>query len=137
MKTDAQLREEIASWDRNIATSRRMAEVHEKLALDAEQRMIRERSVASSYRVQVLQEEREIRSAHWELTTGHRAERHTNCEQQNCQFCEGGLTHCLRCGGFEVSLLPTCPGKQLTYDEHQANYAHYCAGTGPFAEVQA
>lgn len=44
------------------------------------------------------------------------------------------LSICEVCGGMEGSLLPECPGRMLTREEDQQNYAHYCAGTGPFAE---
>lgn len=43
------------------------------------------------------------------------------------------LSVCEICGGLEGALLPVCPGKQLTMEEHDANYKHYCEGTGPFA----
>jgi hypothetical protein len=69
----------------------------------------------------------------WELESGHRAERHMDCDRTACPICEGGLTYCVICGGSEGSLLPRCPGKQLTAAEDEQNYADYCAGTGPFA----
>jgi hypothetical protein len=45
------------------------------------------------------------------------------------------LSYCSVCGGLEGSLLPVCPGRRLTMDEHDKNYAHYCAGTGPFGKL--
>lgn len=48
-----------------------------------------------------------------------------------CNVCQ--LFLCAVCGGFEGSLLPECPGRRLTEDEHDANYKAYCEGTGPFA----
>jgi hypothetical protein len=66
------------------------------------------------------------------------------CPGRTCSRCRDGqdcfyetFAVCKICGGFEGSLLPECPGKQLTYDEHQENYKHYCADTGPFAKEQA
>ena len=35
---------------------------------------------------------------------------------------DDGLANCLVCGGAEGSLLPECPGHQLTFEEHEANY---------------
>lgn len=46
------------------------------------------------------------------------------------------LAVCKVCGGAEGSLLPECPGRWLTREEDQANYKHYCAGTGPFANTK-
>jgi len=62
----------------------------------------------------------------------HVYEKHENCMIPHCMICEGGLCHCVVCGGFEGSLLPECPGKQLTSKEHDENYKHYCNKTGPF-----
>jgi hypothetical protein len=42
------------------------------------------------------------------------------------------LSVCSVCGGMEGALLPSCPGRWLSTEEHDANYAHYCAQTGPF-----
>jgi hypothetical protein len=58
------------------------------------------------------------------------------CHRVGCQFCDGGLGLCTVCGGFEGSLLPKCPGIRLTEEQHDENYKHYCAGTGPFAELK-
>lgn len=51
-----------------------------------------------------------------------------------CVVCN--LYICAVCGGSEGSLLPACPGRRLTFEEDRANYAHYCAGTGPFAKEE-
>ncbi len=66
----------------------------------------------------------------YERTSGHRRERHENCELASCMVCD--LFICSRCGGLEGSLLPVCPGYELSMAEHDANYQHYCHGTGPF-----
>lgn len=47
------------------------------------------------------------------------------------------LSFCEVCGGMEGSLLPECPGRWLTREEDEANYRHYCDGTGPFAKETA
>lgn len=44
------------------------------------------------------------------------------CYQTGCQFCDGGLGYCTVCGGAEGSLLPECPGRKLSYEEHEQNY---------------
>lgn len=63
---------------------------------------------------------------------GHVRETHADCHNISCCVCN--LYICKVCGGAEGSLLPVCPGHQLTMDQHDANYAHYCADTGPFAQ---
>lgn len=40
-----------------------------------------------------------------------------------CQFCDGGLSACTVCGGFEGSLTTMCPGMPLTVDQLDAVYA--------------
>lgn len=55
------------------------------------------------------------------------------CSAERCYVCDGGLSLCDVCGGFEGSILPTCPGQKLTAAEHDKNYADYCAGRGAFA----
>lgn len=57
-----------------------------------------------------------------------------HCNRTGCMFCDGGLFSCTICGALEGALLPQCPGRWLSQAEHDENYAHYCAGTGPFAE---
>lgn len=54
------------------------------------------------------------------------------CRVEGLDCWYDSLGCCGVCGGMEGALLPECPGKQLTADEHDANYKHYCAGTGPF-----
>lgn len=66
----------------------------------------------------------------YEIKTGHRREQHDNCDRSTCVVCD--LFICSVCGAAEGALLPQCPGKQLTAKEHDVNYAHYCASTGPF-----
>lgn len=51
---------------------------------------------------------------------------HTDCQQQDCMICDGGLFLCAVCGGFEGALLPECPGRELSVEEHQENYRRYC-----------
>lgn len=61
---------------------------------------------------------------------------HTKCERDGrCMICDGGLFLCSVCGGFEGSLLPECPGRQLTEEQHEENYRQFLAGTGAFAEA--
>lgn len=71
----------------------------------------------------------------YELKSGHRAERHRDCGRIGCFICEGGLFYCTVCGALEGALLPKCPGRMLTYEEHEANYKDYCDGTGPFKDA--
>lgn len=73
-------------------------------------------------------------SSEWERQTGHVAFV-CRCTRNNCQFCDGGLTTCVTCGGFEGSLLPYCPGRKLSQHEDSLNYIHYCDRTGPFAQA--
>jgi len=73
----------------------------------------------------------------YERTSGHRRVVHADGECSDkaygtCTIRE--LFLCQVCGGFEGSLLPRCPGRQLTEAEHDANYQHYCAEKGPFAK---
>lgn len=68
----------------------------------------------------------------YEDQSGHRATVHENCERTHCPICEGGLFLCTVCGALEGALLPTCPGRWLTPDEHDANYKAYCERSGPF-----
>lgn len=67
----------------------------------------------------------------YEIQTGHRKERHDNCERTACIVCD--LFVCAICGALEGALLPVCPGRRLSEAEHDQNYKDYCAGTGPFA----
>jgi len=68
----------------------------------------------------------------YELDSGHRCTTHTECQVPHCMLCEGGLFLCSICGALEGALLPKCPGRRLTMDEHDVNYRHYCDYTGPF-----
>lgn len=40
-----------------------------------------------------------------------------------CSYCDGGLSSCTVCNGAEGSLLPYCPGRAMTQEENQINYA--------------
>lgn len=68
----------------------------------------------------------------YQAKSGHRRETHENCDRTNCWVCD--LFICSICGALEGALLPTCPGRRLTEEEHDTNYKHYCDNTGPFAE---
>ena len=75
----------------------------------------------------------------YELASGHRREQHlADCQRPSCIVCH--LFVCAICGGMEGSLLPLpllpiCPGRQLSVEEHAQNYRDYCAHTGAFAPV--
>lgn len=76
---------------------------------------------------------RDLDLSDWERRTGHRRRPcRTHCSD-SCSNCN--LFICDICGGSEGSLLPYCPERRLPADEDSANYAHYCAGTGPFAKA--
>ncbi len=36
---------------------------------------------------------------------------------RSCHICDGGLSHCLRCGGAESSLPKECPGRHMVQKE--------------------
>lgn len=38
------------------------------------------------------------------------------CGETNCRFCDGGLSLCTVCDGFEGTLLRYCPGYKLNGD---------------------
>lgn len=57
------------------------------------------------------------------------------CRQEGMDCMYSSLSICHVCGGSEGSLLPFCPERQLTIEEDQQNYKHYCDGTGPFAKA--
>lgn len=61
---------------------------------------------------------------------------HTDCKDLNCAICEGSWSLCSVCGAANCAQLPECPGYELTAAQHDANYAHYCAGTGPFWDTK-
>ncbi len=46
------------------------------------------------------------------------------------------LSVCKVCGCLEGALLPYCPGRQLSFEESEAAYTHYCSGTGPWASAR-
>ena len=39
-----------------------------------------------------------------------------------CQFCDGGLSWCTICDGFEGTLTKECPGVRMTEEEQDAVY---------------
>ena len=55
----------------------------------------------------------------------HVYEKHEHCTSVNCQICDGGLAICTVCGGFEGSLLDSCPGARLTPEQHDWNYQKF------------
>jgi hypothetical protein len=70
----------------------------------------------------------------YERVSGHRASKcPPDCDRHACMICEGGLFLCTVCGALEGALLPVCPGRWLSMEEHDENYKQYCAKTGPFA----
>lgn len=72
---------------------------------------------------------------------GHVYHHCTQREDGRCGGCHGdgldclyeSLSVCKVCGALEGALLPECPEHDLTADEHDINYQHYCSGTGPFS----
>lgn len=52
----------------------------------------------------------------------HTYEKHKNCMKQYCPICDGGLAHCIVCGGFEGGLPTECPGSKMTFDLQHAVY---------------
>jgi hypothetical protein len=61
----------------------------------------------------------------------HVLETHTKCQRSNCMVCDGGLSICTVCGGFEGSLLDSCPGVKLTPEQHEWNYKRWCELPAP------
>lgn len=46
------------------------------------------------------------------------------CESEgSCVYCDGGLSHCERCGGAEGSLPSSCPGLRMQPKVVEAVYA--------------
>jgi len=43
---------------------------------------------------------------------------HCTCNRQGCMFCDGGLSYCTVCGGFEGTLPTECPGAKLYPSTH-------------------
>jgi hypothetical protein len=76
------------------------------------------------------------RDAQWTRDTGHVQD---TCTRKDCDgtCISCTLSFCSICGGLEGSLLPTCPGRPLSFEEDQANYRDYCLKRGPFAEGQS
>ncbi len=60
------------------------------------------------------------------LNIPHVYEVHEKCTRERCMVCDGGLSICTVCGGFEGSLLDSCPGVKLTEEQHQWNYRRWC-----------
>jgi hypothetical protein len=44
------------------------------------------------------------------------------CNCGDCPVCDWGAGICVRCGGAEGQLQPSCPGRELTAEEHDAYY---------------
>lgn len=40
-----------------------------------------------------------------------------------CQFCDGGLSACTRCGAFEGAWPDDCPGQKMTAEQNESVYA--------------
>lgn len=59
----------------------------------------------------------------------------SGCRYEGMDCWYESLAFCGVCGGLEGALLPYCPGVMLSPEEHDRNYAHYCAKTGPFARL--
>ena len=55
--------------------------------------------------------------------SGHVYEKHENCELNHCPICDGGLSVCTVCGGWEGSLTSDCPRERMSGDEQDAVYA--------------
>ena len=45
-----------------------------------------------------------------------------HCNESGCQFCDGGLSWCTTCNGFEGSLTTECCGRHITLDEEDRIY---------------
>lgn len=45
-----------------------------------------------------------------------------NCNRTACMFCDGGLSACTVCGGFEGSLPTHCPGAEMGQFTEQKVY---------------
>lgn len=54
--------------------------------------------------------------------SGHYLGHHRNCDINFCAICEGGLSHCIVCGGLEGTLTTNCCGRQLTKEEEEQIY---------------
>lgn len=75
----------------------------------------------------------------YEQQSGHRKLKHKSkdeCSKYDaCSICD--LFICEVCGAVEGALLPTCPGRRLTEDENDKNYADFMAGEGPWTPAQS
>lgn len=60
-----------------------------------------------------------------------------NCQRVGCQFCDGGLFTCTKCGSAEGATTSHCPGVRMTTSQIDYVYAgqmDYCHGEWiPFA----
>ena len=52
----------------------------------------------------------------------HIIEEHLNCQDDSCSVCEGRLSHCLKCGGFEGSLSVDCISRTIIDEEEALIY---------------
>jgi len=43
----------------------------------------------------------------------------------SCQFCDGGLSLCTVCNGFEGTLTTKCPGVKISQPDQELIYHHY------------
>lgn len=53
------------------------------------------------------------------------------CSQDNpyvmyCNICDGGLSHCVTCGGAEGSMPTHCPGERMPQEVSDAVYGGLC-----------
>jgi hypothetical protein len=60
-----------------------------------------------------------------------------DCSRSGCQYCDGGLTLCTVCGGFEGQLLPACPGYRLAMWEHDAVHRRHLRTVRQLEEQRA
>lgn len=49
-------------------------------------------------------------------------EKHTNCEEQSCIICDGGLAVCTVCGLVDGCLTTDCPGEPVYRSHGEAVY---------------
>lgn len=135
------LLEQVAARARNLETHARMVAHHSRDIERLEAQIQQHRSAIAAYNRCIREETSELNTLEYTIKTGHVPHRCTRTETTHCGGCRpdsgldcmyDSLSVCETCGGVEGALLPVCPGRILTGDEHDANYAHYCAGTGPF-----
>jgi len=53
----------------------------------------------------------------------HQYEKHEPSCEQHCPICDGGLCHCVVCGGAEGTLTTECPGVRVSEAMHDSVYA--------------